>query len=257
MRILITTGLDQSQVGGPAQYGTRLKEEFEKLGHSVKLAQYGAIESALLRVWPRVLWADCVLALDTFSVGVPAVLASWLLDKKVIVRVGGDFLWESYVERTGNKTTLRQFNANFPELNFKERLIHYFTKILINLSDKLAFNTEWQRDIWQKTYNISHTKSCVVKNYVPDKNTITSIGNKTFLWAGRKIKLKNINLLEELSKEFDIEMVSGLSHGQLQEKIKNCYAVTLPSFSEVCPNFILEPISFNKPFIVTSETGLK
>jgi len=80
---------------------------------------------------------------------------------------------------------------------------------------------------------------------------------KKFLWAGRKIKLKNINLLEELSREFDIEMVSGLSHAKLQEKIKNCYAVVLPSFSEVCPNFILEAVSFGKPFIMTRETGLK
>ena len=46
---------------------------------------------------------------------------------------------------------------------------------------------------------------------------------KKFLWAGRKIKLKNINLLEELSREFDIEMVSGLSHAKLQEKIKNFF----------------------------------
>ena len=167
MRILITTGLDQSQVGGPAQYGPRLKEEFEKLGHSVKLAQYGAIESALLRVWPRVLWADCVLALDTFSVGVPAVLASWLLDKRVIVRVGGDFLGESYVERTGEKITLKQFNENIPELKIKEKLIRYFTKVLTNLADKLVFNTEWQREMWQKSYNIPTSKSHVVKNYIP------------------------------------------------------------------------------------------
>jgi len=80
---------------------------------------------------------------------------------------------------------------------------------------------------------------------------------KKFLWAGRKIKLKNLEIINELAKEFDIEMVSNLSHAELQEKIRNCYAVILPSYSEVCPNFILEAASFGKPFIVTEETGLK
>ena len=87
---------------------------------------------------------------------------------------------------------------------------------------------------------------------------------KKFIWAGRKIKLKNLDLLQEVARdvkqinpEFDLEIISKISHKDLQEKLKNCYAVILPSFSEVCPNFILEAISFGKPFIVTQESGLK
>ena len=38
--------------------------------------------------------------------------------------------------------------------------------------------------------------------------------------------------------------------------MKEAYAIILPSLSEVSPNFILEAVSFNKPFIVTKETGL-
>ena len=80
---------------------------------------------------------------------------------------------------------------------------------------------------------------------------------KKFLWAGRKIKLKNLEIINELAKEFDIDMVSNLSHAELQEKIQECYAVILPSYSEVCPNFILEAIYQGKPFIMTRETGLR
>ena len=167
MKILITTGLRKADVGGPSQYGPRLKEEFERLGHSVKIAQYGSIESALFRILPKVLWADRVIALDTFSVGVPSVLAAKCFGKKVVVRIGGDFLWESYVERTGEKITLKQFNSKLPKLNIKENFILFFTKLLIRLSDKLAFNTEWQKDIWSKSYNISGARTCVIKNYIP------------------------------------------------------------------------------------------
>ncbi|MFZ2763791.1 MAG: hypothetical protein WAX80_02010, partial [Minisyncoccia bacterium] len=258
MRILITTP--------PSLYASNLSREFVSLGHEVRQISYGRAEQLLpawvrhayflLKIFPSVLWSKTIITLDTYSVGVPSVLAATMFGKKIIVRIGGDFLWESYVERTGNKITLREFNSNPPQLNLKEKLIFFFTKVLVYLSDKLVFNTEWQRDIWQTRYGILESKSCVVRNHVPAKNKSLS-QNETFLWAGRKIKLKNIESLEELSKEFEIEMVSGLSHGKLQEKIKNCYAVILPSFSEVCPNFILEAASFGKPFIMTAETGLK
>ncbi len=256
MRILITTGLAINDVGGPAQYGPRLKEEFEKLGHQVRIVQYGSIENALFNIWPSVLWADRVIALDTISVGVPSVLAAKIFGKKVIVRIGGDFLWESYVERTGEKVTLPQFNLCIPELNFRERLILRFTRFLVKNATKLIFNTEWQRHIWQKFYGFRDEKASMIRNYIPEKN-ISQENNKKFLWAGRKIKLKNIEVLHELPKEFDIEIVSNLQYSVLQEKIKNCYAVVLPSFSEVCPNFILEAVSYGKPFIMTEETGLK
>ena len=260
MRILITAPLSGVDIGGPTQYAPNLAKEFEELGYKVKIISYDRVEKILpiglrhiyffLKIIPSVIWADRIITLDTFSVGVPSVWATILFDKKIVVRIGGDFLWESYVERTGDKITLKQFNFHIP------KIILYFTKVLIRFADKLAFNTEWQRSIWENSYDISNVKSCVVKNYIPDKNSHILTGNY-FLWAGRKVKLKNIDLLKELSEEFKIEIVFGLSHAQLQEKIKNCYAVVLPSFSEVCPNFILEAISFNKPFIVTSETGLK
>ena len=257
MRILIATGLSPADVGGPAQYGERLSEEFQKLGHSTKIAQYGSIESALFSILPKILWADTVLALDTFSVGVPSILWARLLGKRVTVRIGGDFLWESYVQRTGEEITLNQFNSNIPKLNLKERIIFFFTKILTRFASQLAFNTKWQRDIWKQTYKIPEAKSFIIKNYIP-KKVYTETLNKTFLWAGRKIKLKNLDLLEEVAKEaqVDLEVVSGLSYEKLQDKIKNSYAVVLPSFSEVCPNFVLEAISYNKPFIMTKETGL-
>src|SRR3989344_9287231 len=180
-RILITTGLSYSDVGGPAQYSSMLKQEFERLGYSVRIAQYSSIESALLQIWPNAWWANCIIALDAFSVGVPSVLAAWLFGKRIIVRIGGDFLWESYVERTGEKITLKQFNYSIPKLSAKERLIFHLTKFLTRNATRLAFNTEWQRGIWQKTYNVSHVKSCVIRNYIPERN-FSQENNKNFIW---------------------------------------------------------------------------
>ncbi len=51
-----------------------------------------------------------VVALDTYSVAFPAVLAAMLFRKKLVLRVGGDFLWEQYLERVKK-----------PKLSAKER----------------------------------------------------------------------------------------------------------------------------------------
>src|SRR3989344_8341883 len=135
MRILITTGLSKNDIGGPAQYGLNLKEEFEKLGHKVKLVHYRSIESAFFKLLHQVLWADKVIALDTFSVGVPSVLASRLFGKKILVRVGGDFLWSAYVNRTSEPLTLPGFYQKMPTLNLKEKVIFFFTKMFIGKVD--------------------------------------------------------------------------------------------------------------------------
>ena len=39
------------------------------------------------------------------------------------------------------------------------------------------------------------------------------------------------------------------------KKIQSCYAVILPSLSDISPNFILDAIRADKPFVLTKETG--
>ena len=252
MRILITTGLSKNDIGGPAQYGLNLKEEFEKLGHKVKLVHYRSIESAFFKLLHQVLWADKVIALDTFSVGVPSVLASRLFGKKILVRVGGDFLWSAYVNRTSEPLTLPAFYQKMPRLNLKERVIFLFTKILIRSVDFLAFNTEWQRNIWGMFYKIPEHKSGVVRNFIPESQIGVMSSRRNFLWAGRLIPEKNIEMLKRLG----IEIVTGESHEKVLERIRNCYAVVSLALTDICPNFVIEGVSLGKPFIMTKYTGL-
>ncbi|OGM92029.1 MAG: hypothetical protein A3J09_02855 [Candidatus Zambryskibacteria bacterium RIFCSPLOWO2_02_FULL_51_21] len=251
MKILITTGLSESHTGGPAQYGSNLKSEFEKLGHEVRLKQYGSVESALLKVWPDAFWADKILALDTFSVGLPSVIAAGLFRKKVIIRVGGDFVWSAYVNRTGKPLTLPAFYKNLPKLNFKEKIIFFLTKWVISKTDFLAFNTEWQKNIWAGYYRIPSGKSGVIRNFVPEKNAGAPFSKKNFIWAGRLIPEKNITML----KKFGVEIITGEPRDKILRKLKDSYAAVSLAFTDICPNFILEAASFDKPFIMTRETG--
>jgi glycosyltransferase involved in cell wall biosynthesis len=274
MKILIATGIYPPDIGGPATYAKNLVEEFARRGNKVKVLAFGLEKKfpAGLRhllYFFRVifsLWgADLIIALDTFSVGFPAVLAAKIFGKKIIIRIGGDFLWESYVNKTGDPITLSEFNKNMPKLSLWHKVIFILSRFIMKNCSALVFNTEWQKDIFEKTYELDSKKSFVIENLYPTKNQISSKASreKIFLWSGRDIKLKNLETLKDAfimaqkeSSEIKLEISEKVSHDELMEKIKNCYAVILPSLSEVGPNFILEAISFGKPFILTKETGL-
>jgi glycosyltransferase involved in cell wall biosynthesis len=272
MKILIVSGLSEKDIGGPAQYGENLKKEFLALGHKARLVSYGVERLLpvgirhmwfLLRILPRAASADKIIALDTFSAGVPAVFAGKVFRKKIVVRIGGDFLWEAHVNKTGNKIILREFYESMPALSLKEKTILYFTRILVEWADILAFNTEWQKGIWSKAYGIGAGKSKVVRNFIPAKQKTAAYSAKNFVWAGRDTKVKNLELLKSAARkvksrhpEFRLDILMAVPHEEVISRLKDAYAAILPSLSDVCPNFILEAASFNKPFIMTQETGL-
>lgn len=274
MQILISTGLYPPDIGGPAIYAKNLADQFLKNGDKVKVLPY-KFEKKLpicirhflyfLRVVLSMWNVNLIIALDTFSVGFPTVLASKIFRKKVIMRIGGDFLWESYVERTGYLITLSDFYKEIPKLPLKQRLIFYLQKFALKNCSALAFNTEWQKKIFAKTYGLDSQKTYVIENFYPVRNIISNGtgGEKNFLWAGRPIKLKNINILKDAFSEAEkennsikLEISEKISWTELMKKIQNCYAVILPSLSDISPNFIIDAISLNKPFILTKETGL-
>src|ERR1700722_9909317 len=118
MKILITTGIYPPEVGGPAYYAQGLVEGFQKLGHEARPVTFGALRKwptgvrhvlFFFRIVPSMFWADRVLALDTFSVALPAAIATFIFRVPFVIRTGGDFLWEQYLDRTGELIVLKDF----------------------------------------------------------------------------------------------------------------------------------------------------
>ena len=274
--ILICTGIYPPDVGGPAKYAKNLKEEFLRMGHNVRVLACG-IEKKLpigtrhILYFLRTIFAlpktDFIIGLDVFSTGFPAILAGKIFRKKVILRVGGDFLWETYVESTGNLIKLKDFYANRPRLSLKFKIIAYFQKFALKNASALAFNSHWQKDFFEKIYNLESRKNVVIENFYLGKMENFEKENKSnkpvFLFAGRKIKFKNLKLLEEVFEEIvsggtkaELEIVDNLSQNELREKIKNSYALVTVSISDFAPNFIIEGLACNKPFILTKDCGL-
>ncbi len=271
MRILITTGIYPPQIGGPAQYAKNLAEAFVAQGHQVMVRTY-----KLERILPigirhvlfffRSLFAmygvDVVVALDTFSVAFPTVCAAQILRKKVLIRTGGDFLWEFYVERTGDLVLFRDFyQTRVDRLNTKEQLIFRLTRWTLQNAGAIVFSTKWQRDIFAQAYTLNPQKNHIVENFYGERLPSFSPTTKNFVSAARPLKWKNHERLAEAFARVHTKGVSvvhdftTVPHEKFIEKLQHAYAVILVSLGDISPNMILDTIRCGKPFILTCETG--
>jgi glycosyltransferase involved in cell wall biosynthesis len=278
VKLLIATGIYPPEIGGPAYYAKFLCEALGRQNKQVKVVTYHIekrLPTGIRHFWyagrllPSVLRCRAIIALDTFSVGLPAVIMGKIFRKKVIIRVGGDFLWEQYVGRTKTPVILRDFYSNDRELSLKEKMIFWLTKKTLTLADQVVFSTQWQVDIWLQPYNLNLQKVSIIENSY--KRAIKNIdikidltGPKVFLWAGRLLYLKNISKLKEavadaklIQPDIELKLLTGVSQSALIEEIKKSYAVVIPSLSEVSPNLALEACMYHKPLILTEENGLR
>lgn len=295
MKIIIATGIFPPDIGGPANYAKNLAKEFLVLNHEITVVAYADTELksknfegndlkrknykiiTISRTLPtgirhivyffkivlNLKTAQFILVLDTFSAGLPAVLAAKIFRKKIILRTGGDFLWEQYVERTGKLVLLRDFYERRARLSLKEKIIFTLTKFVLKKSDILVFSTEWQKRIFSETYDLRNKKITVIENFYGSKIESEEPKEKNIICACRNIKLKNLTLLKKafdeaatVNKELRLEIFTEADYDNLIERVKKCYFVIMVSLSEISPNFILDAIRLNKPFILTRETGL-
>jgi len=201
--------------------------------------------------------------MDTFSVGLPTVLATKLLNKKSVIRTGGDFLWEGYIGRTGKKVFFRDFyNTESNNYSNKEIIIFKLSKWTMKNVSKMIFSTEWQRDIFIKAYDLEVENTGIIENYYGEKIESFKPTSKEFLASTRDLKWKNLDIVRKVFDSIKIEesevvlFSANLSYEDFMQKMKSCYAVILLSLGDISPNMILDAIRFNKPFICTKEVGI-
>lgn len=277
MKILISSGIYPPDIGGPAQYARNLYETWKKQGHEVKVAAYRWERALppfirhiifLIKIIRKGWNADLILVLDLWSAAVPTMYACKLIGKKYIIRTGGDFLWESYVERTGNMIYFKDFyDSKSVEFSRKEKLYYSLSKKALKRASKIIYSTDWQRKIFAKAYGIDNNKTTIIENFCGKRAEIINPENRTFVAATREVKWKNINTLREAFEiaKFkvkdagldDVELDTGKAvYDSFFEKIRRSYAVILVSIGDISPNMILDAIRAGTPFIVTNENGL-
>lgn len=270
MRILIASPVPVDAIAGPATAIRELSASFSRTGDEVRVITFNAFERVLplgvrhmclfLRALIACGWAESVLLLDPASTGPSIVLAAHLRSRRSLLRVGGDFLWESYVERTGEQVLLSEFYATPRTFSLKERFIRSATRFTLSHVHVIAFTTAWQQSLWKIPYPLGQ-KSVVIAPVLPQVEPVPATG-AVFLGAARDSRVKNGEALQTAWKHVHAAYPNAVldtaprTPEAYAEALRSCYAVVVPSLSEVSPNAVFEAIHFGKPFVAPIDTGV-
>lgn len=311
-KIIIATGIFPPEIGGPAFYSEQLAREFSKTGHRAVVITYGknfkkAPDYEIIgvsRCWPyglrQVIYffkllfksfgSDGILAFDSLGAGLPAMLAGKILGKKSVIRMGGDFLWEKFVDSGLGMVTMNEFYEK--KIDKRSPFLKSLVAFTLRNSDIVAFTTKFQKDIFIRQYGLRSDKALIVDN-IFEKGGSESFpyqdGPRIILWTGRFIKVKNLDFLirvfgrllkrhpdlilnligngpeedhiksmiKERNLSDNVKISGNIGNEFLFDQIKKSYFCVLPSLSDVSPNFALRCLSFNKPIVLTQETGIR
>lgn len=319
MKIVLATGIYPPDIGGPATYVRALAGEFVRRGVEVVVVTYAGVRCQVSGVsdekwkivsvcrWggPLLRWwryakalkkhaadADVVLAFSLVSSGVPLwwTRLKKPFDKaqgkpKLLLRLGGDFLWERYTD-LGGMLGLREFyqgtrGVRFQVLGFR------CMKWLLRQFDHVVFSTRFQEEIYEKHYQ-QLPPHRVIENALP--STLYPLPPHTkrdpfrLLYLGRFVAFKNIqSLLHAVTKMPEVTLtlvgegpllhfLEGNVRGlKLQDRVTFRSKVSgegrdilfhehdlliIPSVTEISPNTALEARAAGLPILLTEETGL-
>lgn len=310
-KILIATPIFPPAIGGPATYAENLARELSFTGHAVAVLSYGSKNPLTAKTGYEIFWvssrlpsgikhliyffkslrllgqSDVVLAFDPFVVGVPIAWACRFRPRPMLLRIEGDFLWETYIERTGREITLRDFNRAVGnlKLNRREKIIRWSCEKVFSRTRFLVFSSAWRRDIFFSGYRADPSKIILLDLAWPRGAAGRDVREKVMVFAGRFVKLKNIERLigaflsaadggwrleiigdgpekdklllmaSDPNSRGKIDISPPLPQANLIIRLASAHSFLLPSITDVSPNVILECIKTGTPFVLTRESG--
>ena len=269
MNITLVASIYPPEIGGPAQYAKNLKEALERAGHEVVLVRYGGlkrfpscIRHALyaIKLLVQSRGADAMIAFYTYSGGLPAAIVRMLTGRRLIIRIGGDFVWELYIERTKDLIPLPEMYRHKEKWNWKEKIVFGVTRWVLQRA-LVAFSSRWLLDIWQSAYRVDAHRVRVIENAIGERVEPVAPRKKNFIFFARQIALKNAAAFRRAFAKAkaahpEITLDEGMvPREELEKRMRECYAVALPSISEVTPNYIIDAIRCGKPFLLTKYSG--
>ena len=310
MKILIATGIFIPEVGGPATYANKIAKELLALGHQVQIITYSdkseyevdkklpysvfriKRSNKLINYWNYFKTlkkvakdTDVVYSFDHFSAGIPSALYSMIFKKDFYIRVGGDFIWERYLDFNEEDISLDDFYKKSLHLKSENKRFKII-KWVFSRTTGIIFTTKFQLSIFQQYYTLAAEKLFVINNPI-DKDIQISRDNinKEIIFAGRFIRNNNLlnlikafkditnhsykliligegpikNKMQRLIKELDltnrVSVESKLSREDLSTRMSNAYLAVWPSLTDISPNSMLEALSINVPVVSSVEIG--
>lgn len=142
MKLLIVT--DNYNIGGPATYTRLLAEHLPQENIEVEILSFEVVKKLpkvirhfvfFLKVFGKLRKNDIIFAQDPVSVGLPSVIATKILAKKMIVRFVGDYAWEQSTQRFGVKESIDDFQNK--KYGFKVEFLRKIQIFVLNRVDKI------------------------------------------------------------------------------------------------------------------------
>lgn len=244
MRILIATPSYPPNIGGPATYSALLERELPSYGYEVSIADFRRsgrfpkiIRHAIyfFTVLKKGRNAHIIYALDPVSVGVPAACAAFLLRKRFMLRIAGDYAWEQFSGRYGTRESPLSFSKRYAEYPFIIRVFKEVQTEVARRAEKIVTPSRYLQDVIVQ-WGIPKEKIRVIHNTpeIPtrkDKGTLRGLLNfrgVLLMSAGRLIPLKGfdtlIDIVPLLKKTYpDLRLLiagEGPLRSHLEEKIE-------------------------------------
>ncbi|MBD3390045.1 glycosyltransferase [Candidatus Micrarchaeota archaeon] len=224
MELLFVTPIYPPEIGGPATYSRYMSDELRKRGHKVSIISLGEQQDSaevsfvsrkqskakqeyklFRKIMEKGKTAEAILALDPLAVGLPALTASKLLKKKLIVRFVGDVPWEKARREGKTSKMLDDFLAN-PDANIN---LLRLERIVLNSADKVVVPSNYLKSVLVKYHGVNPEKVALVPNFVLvpeglDKEEARkkhSIEGKAMLFVGRLVPWKGVEGLLALFRK--------------------------------------------------------
>lgn len=305
MKYLIACGILPPEIGGPATVISELARSLVRAGHDVTIITYtehpDALpgvrivsvprgSSALMRylrfaqaLLPLVKKADTVFATDVFSVGIPTRLALIGTKTKFILRLGGEWRWESAVNR-GERVTLEEIWARPLGIRGRIEMLNY--RWILERASRILVTSQV---LGEKLRTIASTQIEVIPNLPPMEleRPVLHEAHRPLrlLYVGRFEPVKNMpffaGVLSELHKRSipvactmvgsgsellkckevlkavpNISFLGARPHSELRTLFFEHDVLVLPSLSDICPNSVVEALASGLPCLVTNGHGL-
>ena len=223
IKVLLATGLYPPEIGGPATYAKMLAEDLPAQGVDVVVLPFMVVRSYpkiirhvvyFLKVYRAAKQADIVYALDPVSVGLPAVLASKILRKKFILRLGGDYAWEQGCVRFGVTETLDDYIAGESHRPLPVRVLAGVQSWVAKQALVVVAPSHYLKRIIEQWGVSPNSVGVIYSTLFPltpsqDKEQTRqslSLGSPVLVTAGRLVPWKGVDavvgVVEKLSKQY-------------------------------------------------------
>ena len=246
MRITIATGLYPPEIGGPATYASMLEKELPPHGFDISIVPFGWV-----RHYPKIirhfvfawkLWQESkntniVYALDSISVGLPALFVAKLRHVPFLIRLGGDYAWEQGRGRFGITDTLDEYLEKKDSAPFRVRVLAKIQTYVVNRAVQVVVPSKYLKGVVEKwgidtkkikviysalfPLSVDATREELREHLEYTHPTITSAG-RLVPWKGFDILIEVINELREVFPQITLIIIGdGNERKKLERKVSD------------------------------------